>query len=137
MSPKVPPRDQIDAWLAQAERDLEIAAGNLNIGFADACALYSQQAAEKFLKALYMLKERAEAPKTHEIVGLAAQLGVPEDVADGLDLVEKDALAPLYPDVMVKIGPPEYNAAVGQARLATARGVAAWVRSQTGERHTD
>lgn len=133
MSPKVPPRDQIDAWLAQAERDLEIAAGNLEMGFADACAMYSQQAAEKFLKALYMLKERAEAPRTHGILGLARRLGAPEEVAEGLDLLEQDYMAVRYPDAAMSMDAHGYDDAVGRSRLDMARRVRAWVLMEMGE----
>lgn len=130
MSPKVPPRDQIDAWLARAERDLEIAEANLEMGFADACAMYSQQAAEKFLKALYMLEERAEAPRTHNIVLLARQLGAAPELADSLHDLEQDYMRTRYPDVAAMAGAAEHDAAAGAERLAQARRVREWVMEQ-------
>lgn len=131
--PPVPPREQIEAWLAQGARDLEVAEALFGQGFHDACALYSQQSVEKYLKAFYMATKKREAPKTHNVLALARELGASDEVSEGLELLEDDYMTVRYPDVAIARGSPEYGEVIGQSRLAMAKRIEQWVQEQIGE----
>jgi len=86
-------------WLQTAERDLERAKRSLEVDDRAASTFWSQQAAEKALKAL-LLAIKGWFPKTHSLRRLLEELG--------LDLGEVDELAELtayyyisrYPDAL-------------------------------------
>ena len=59
-------RDDAERWLAEAEADVATAAVLLTSGRYNPCAFYSQQAAEKALKALIYLINAA--PRRHTSV---------------------------------------------------------------------
>lgn len=66
----------IREWIAKAEGDLLAAAHTLKLGQRcpiDVVCFHSQQCAEKYLKALLVLR-RIEFPKTHDLEALAARL---------------------------------------------------------------
>jgi len=60
-------KTEVKNWLEQAEHDIEVAEYNLKGNMLDAAAFYSQQAAEKALKSLYILKLN-ELWKVHDLV---------------------------------------------------------------------
>jgi len=63
----------------QAQEDLDTADKLLNVGKYYASVFFSEQAAEKALKVLY-LEKRRRITFTHDLVELAEELGAPEDV---------------------------------------------------------
>lgn len=126
MTPKPPP-DQVEAWLARASRDLEIAQSNFATGYYDACAFYCQQSAEKHLKALYMQRQGSEAPRTHSVVLLAQRVGADESLCDELHDLETDYMAVRYPDVALGTGAGDFDEDIAQDRLARATKVRDWV----------
>ena len=60
-------------WMRKAEKDLRTAKVNLDNKEYEAAAFFSHQAAEKALKALYIVKF-GRLWKTHDLVGLLAEL---------------------------------------------------------------
>lgn len=93
------PEEQAKLWFAQGEYELDfarIAYENENNEWAAAIA---QQAAEKFLKALYIARFQTTPPRTHDLGMLAVALGAPEELtAIGRPLTE-DYMRARYPDV--------------------------------------
>lgn len=71
---------EIKDWLRKAEKEMNTARANLEIGEYDAAAFYSHQAAEKALKALFILKFH-RLWKTHDLVALSEKLGAPEEIS--------------------------------------------------------
>ena len=124
-----PSPEQIKAWTDRADKDLRIAKGNLEMGFYDACAVYCEQAVEKYLKALYMATEKREPPKTHHVVTLATDLGMSETEALPLHKLELDYMAARYPDVPLALA-DEYNAANATERMGIAERAIAWVKER-------
>ena len=95
-----------------------------------AASWFGQQATEKGLKALYVERNAALAPRTHDLSFLGHQLTVPAPIQTDLD-----ALTPIfdltrYPDAMGQ-APVDLVGANDAARhLATARRVLAWIDNQ-------
>jgi HEPN domain-containing protein len=77
--------EEVRFWLKKGERDLDSARFNLEGKRYDVAAFLSQQAAEKALKALYILKHK-ELWKIHDLVKLGEKLSAPNDI---LALCEK------------------------------------------------
>jgi HEPN domain-containing protein len=102
------------------------------MGFYDACAVFCQQAVEKYLKALYMAAMEQEAPRTHQLVSLATRLGLPEATVASLHLLESDYMGARYPDVGVSLG-QDYTAEAARERLEVADVALAWVRTRLAE----
>ncbi len=63
-------RGFVEGWILRAEDDLAVARLLLQEGerFAFAVAFHSQQAVEKFLKAM-LVEDQTDFPKTHDITG--------------------------------------------------------------------
>ena len=101
-------QDLVKQWLKKAEKDLGLARDLVaeNKPYLEAVGFHSQQAAEKFLKAL-LVHHQIEFPKTHnlgEILDLVAS--VDQNLADSLR--EATALNPYaiqvrYPDDYIGI----------------------------------
>lgn len=77
---------EIGKWVEKAEKDLNTAKANLEIKEYEAASFFSHQAAEKALKALYILKFK-KLWKTHDLVGILVEikgkkslLGICEDL---------------------------------------------------------
>ena len=71
----------IKEWIEQAEEDLGTAEYNLKGERYNATVFYSQQAAEKLLKASY-IKKFGKLLKIHDVALLAHTLGAPENIID-------------------------------------------------------
>ena len=132
MSP-APTREQIGLWLAQGARDLEIAESNHAQGFHDACAFYCEQAVEMYLKALYMAREKVEAPKTHRLVWFARELALDEEFLSGLHDLERDYMVTRYPDVGVTVDGRQYATETAVERLDWARRIRDWAAARMPE----
>jgi HEPN domain-containing protein len=95
------PREEIDAWLAKARQDLEVA--RLVLPHASLAALggfHCQQAVEKCLKAC-LAAAGEPVPKVHDLVALAASArhALPDLSIEeaGLSQLSVYAVAPRYP----------------------------------------
>jgi HEPN domain-containing protein len=64
----------INKWINKAEKDLMAAKMNFQQGLYEVASFLSHQAAEKALKALYILKFK-RLWKTHDLVGILIKLG--------------------------------------------------------------
>ena len=77
----------VAGWLHEADADLDLAEHLLaeGSGFLNAIAFHSQQAAEKYLKAM-LTSRQIEFPKTHELARLLKLIATVEaKLADALD----------------------------------------------------
>ena len=77
----------VAGWLHEAHADLDLAEHLLSegTGFLNAIAFHSQQAAEKYLKAI-LTSRQIEFPKTHELARLLKLIAtVDAKLADALD----------------------------------------------------
>jgi len=114
-------REQALWWLSVAERDLERAKRSLEEGDRGAATFWSQQAAEKALKAV-LLATRGDFPKTHSIRRLFQELGSSlglseEELEEAYELTQFYYL-PRYPDIVE--GVPDEAISERTARRAVA-----------------
>jgi HEPN domain-containing protein len=108
-------------WLEKAGKDIRTAEVNLKQGIYDASAFFSQQAAEKALKALY-IKKKAELWRTHDLGALAKKLGAEKKMTAVCDSLTEHYIATRYP-TEAKYGKPDAEEALSQSRE-----VVEWVR---------
>lgn len=114
-------REQALWWLGVAERDLERAKRSLEEGDKGAATFWSQQAAEKALKAV-LLATKGDFPKTHSIRRLFQELGSnlglsDEELEEAYELTQFYYL-PRYPDIVE--GVPDEAISERTARRAVA-----------------
>lgn len=91
-------REEVSNWLKKAKRDLEIAEYNLKGGMLEAAAFYSQQAAEKALKAVHIY-EFNKLLRTHDLVKLSKEVKAPERMIELSAKIIPAYTVTRYPDV--------------------------------------
>lgn len=91
-------KKEVKNWLEQAEHDIEVAEYNLNGNMLDAAAFYSQQAVEKALKSLYILKFE-ELWKVHDLVRIAKRIQAPTKIVELCAKITPAYSTARYPDV--------------------------------------
>ncbi|MEM2865870.1 MAG: HEPN domain-containing protein [Candidatus Hadarchaeales archaeon] len=96
-------RKEVYYWMEQAKADFKSAVDLLKSKNFYASVFFSNQSAEKSLKALY-LKEKKKSVRTHNLVFLARELKAPEDIVNHCAELTPDYLTTRYPDAAT--GPP-------------------------------
>lgn len=89
----------------------------------------SQQAAEKSLKALCLLKLK-EFPKGHSIIYLAQKLKAPKEMLSGIRDLNPEYLSTRYPDMAAGVPAELYDEQIANRHLKTAERVVKWVKKQ-------
>lgn len=112
-----------DAWIRKAEKELRSAEINLQQGLYDVSAFLSHQAAEKSLKAVYILKFK-RLWKTHDLVGLAAKVGGRSEIMEGCEGLNVHYIETRYPTEV------RYTKSVAEDALENAKAVMAWVKKE-------
>ena len=131
--PPEPSVELIELWVSKARRNLEMAEGAVSLGHWESCVFWCEQAVEVYLKALFLATRRRTPPRTHHVVDLGAELGLPADLREDLVLAEEDYMAVRYPDAWLSVGEPEYDGEVAGERLSYAKRLAKWVEERTCE----
>jgi len=119
-------REEVKNWWKQALSDLKNAKLNVKVGACDVAAFLSHQAAEKALKALFILKKH-RLWKTHDLVGLASRMDAPEDILKVCDELNPHYIATRYP---VEV---EYNEEIAKTTLKKAKKVLEWAEKSIGK----
>ena len=115
-------------WWEQAKDDLEKAAILLENKKYDGAAFFSQQAAEKALKALYLKKFNA-IRKVHDLVFLSKKLNLPKDVIEKCDMLSKIYTETRYPAYDI-IPAKSFTKSDGEELLNIASEVIGWIREK-------
>ncbi len=124
--------EQVQVWMKQGDDELEKARILFEHDKYDGAAVFAQQAAEKFLKALYIARFQAMPPRTHDIQMLAMALGAPSElVAVGRPLTE-DYFRARYPDLAGAAPYEVFDANTANERIQQAEKIREWVREQLG-----
>jgi HEPN domain-containing protein/predicted nucleotidyltransferase len=122
--------ERVQAWMKQGERELDRARRLFAQDDYDGAAVFAQQAAEKFLKALYIARFQAMPPRTHDIQMLAMALGAPSElVAVGRPLTE-DYFRARYPDLAGAAPYEIFDANIASERIQQAEQIRDWVKEQ-------
>ena len=123
-------KESVRLW-EQAQEDLDTANKLLAIGKYYASVFFSEQAAEKALKVVYLEKKR-RAVFTHDLVELAEELGAPENVFHAAAELSPDYLTTRYPDAANAVPAKLYDAASARMHLELSQEVLKWVKRELG-----
>lgn len=117
-------KEETTEWLAKAEEDFKTAEFNLKGKKLPAAAFYSQQSAEKALKAL-QIELLGNFKKTHDLVILGESVNAPEDILNTCKELTPFYIITRYPDSKEIYGKHEVTEAINYAKE-----VFEWVKSQ-------
>lgn len=125
--------EQVQMWLRQGERELDRARRLFAQDDFDGAAVFAQQVAEKFLKALYIARFQTLPPRTYDLQCLAMALGAPADLAAIGKPLTEDYFRARYPDLAGAAPYEVFNANIAQERIQQAEQIRNWVRQQLGQ----
>jgi len=123
-------RESARLW-EQAREDLDTADKLLSVEKYYASVFFSEQAAEKALKVMYLEIKRRVA-FTHDLTDLAEELGAPENVSHAAAELSPDYLTTRYPDAANAVPAKLYDAASAEMHLGLSREVLQWVKAELG-----
>ena len=93
-------KQEAENWWRSARSDLETARYNLDGERLSAAAFYAQQATEKALKSLQIVRLR-KFQKTHDLVLLAKSVDAPREIMELCEIIGPFYTVTRYPDVRV------------------------------------
>ncbi len=123
-------RTEVHDWLEQAHADLKTARDNLSLKNYYASVVFSQQSAEKALKALYFFSEKKVPPKIHDLVKLAMELNAPEEVLASADNLTGTYLSSRYPGAAPEIPARYYTQVKAETHLQEAEVILKWAEKK-------
>ena len=123
-------RTEIKNWWEQGKRDLVSAENSLKSKDYYLCAFMCQQAVEKGLKALLMLKTRERTFLTHSLIELGKRAKIPNNLLDHLRRLAPEYTISRYPDVTETLPYENYNLEIAQDRLKRAKEAFKWLDIQ-------
>ena len=126
-------RKEVMDWLNSAEDDLETAEVLFRQDIFYACAFYCQQSSEKALKALFIHKFR-KGTQLHNLIGLAKELGVPQEILSSTKRLNPHYVQTRYPDVANAIPKDAYDAEIAQELIEEAKKVFEWAEKQIAKK---
>jgi HEPN domain-containing protein len=122
--------EEVHKWIKQAEHDLQMAQNIIDDGGYDICAFLCQQAAEKYLKALFIIEKKKAPPRIHYLDELGKALGTPDNVLQLLKELSADYMVTRYPDATTMAPCEEYSLEDAEKRLQSAKTVIGWVKAK-------
>ena len=120
-------REEAKLWLGQADEDFITAKKNIEIKRFYASVFFSQQAAEKALKGLYLEKKR-EPYLRHNLVEMADILGAPEEVKRACRFLNPQYAVSRYPDAAGGLPADAYDKFLAEKIMESAKKVINWVK---------
>ena len=91
-------REEIKLWFETAKKMYEAARKNFENKLYFVSAFYIHQSIEFSLKALWIKKKKEYPPKTHNIIFLAKELGLPEKLLNHCREINREYTVSRYPD---------------------------------------
>ena len=122
-------REEARNLITQAEIDLASAGTCMQTRLWYVAAFLAQQAAEKYLEALAMVKLR-ERIFTHDIVELGERLGAPEDVLTHVREIGFDYRATRYPQAANGIPAHQYDERIAGKHIEQAKKAVEWAKGE-------
>ncbi|MBI2666259.1 HEPN domain-containing protein [Candidatus Woesearchaeota archaeon] len=116
-------------WWKQAVEDLETAKVDLKNKKYYACSFWSQQAAEKALKALY-LHTHKEPALGHSLIYFAKDAKAPREIFDACALLNPEYAVSRYPDAASGVPAEVHTESTSSTHLRKAVEVIAWVKQK-------
>lgn len=119
-------RQETRNWLDQSKEDLSTAEANLQIKKYYAAAFFSQQCAEKALKALALETTRT-LPRMHDVIRIGVAVNAPGAVQSSLVELNEDYTVARYPDAANGVPARAYDFAKADRKVLAAKRVLEWV----------
>jgi len=123
-------RPEATLWLKLSDTDLRTAGRLLDIGIHYASVFFAQQSAEKALKALWIVKKAELAPRTHNLVMLARELGGDESLVEAAAELAPEYVLTRYVTPEVALPDELYSEESARLHFAAAQAIRDWVASQ-------
>ena len=120
----------VKEWLDQAKADMKTAKDNITLKNYYASVMFSQQAAEKGLKALYIARKQRLPPKTHDLVELCSLTKSSETITRTAGRLTIVYLPSHYPGVAPVIPVKFYGLEKAETHLAEAQEILTWAQKQ-------
>ncbi len=117
----------MQAFWSQARADVATAVTLLDAGVYYASVFFSQQSAEKALKAVALEKEHKN-PKGHHLIQIANSVGAPIEVMNAAAELNAEFLATRNPDVVDGVPAQMYDQESARVHLKAAQTILNWVR---------
>lgn len=122
-------RREIDHWWLQAKADERTAKNSLASEDYYAAVFWCQQAAEKALKAVCLVKFK-KTPPGHSIVHLAHEAKAPAALLTGIRDLNPEYVITRYPDAAEGVPAELYDRTIAERHLKTVAEVMAWAGPQ-------
>lgn len=124
-------RQETNLWLRQAREDLITAQVNFKGDRFYAASIFSQQAAEKALKALILEQTGATPPRTHDLIALGRRIEAPLEIVRALEQLNPAYAVSRYPDVLTDTIPADFiNKDLAKSHTADAEVILRWARQK-------
>ncbi|MHB0997983.1 MAG: HEPN domain-containing protein [Armatimonadota bacterium] len=121
-------RKQAQAFWAQARADYATALTLLDAGVYYASVFFSQQVAEKALKAA-SVKKNHKLPKGHHLIQMANGLDAPIEVMNAAAELNSEFLSSRNPDASEGVPAQLYDQESARVHLRAAEAIMEWVKS--------
>lgn len=123
-------REEVQEWLEQALADLDKARVLFKTNKYDGVVVFAQQAAEKALKALYILHSEKIPPKIHDLVELCAKVKAPQKVILIAESLSGTYFFSRYPGAAPLIPVKFYTLEKAKKHLEEAEVILQWVQEK-------
>lgn len=123
-------RKEVEDLLRQARRGLENAEKIVATEAYEVSAFLCHQGVEKYLKALWILRNRRRPPPTHNLKDLGEGLGAPGNLMSRLRFLNPDYTVSRYPDAANGVPYEMYDEPTARQKIEAAREIASWAESQ-------
>ena len=99
----------------------------------DGTAFYCQQAVEKVLKALILLKTKEKKTEGHSLIYLGKTAELPHNFFSGLKKLSPQYFISRYPDITESLPYENYDSEIAKEQLERARRIFKWLNTQMKE----
>ncbi|HLC80635.1 MAG TPA: HEPN domain-containing protein [Candidatus Nanoarchaeia archaeon] len=122
--------ETVKDWIDQAKADLKTATDSLTAGNYYASAFFSQQSAEKSLKAVYIHLKNALPPKIHDLVSLGGMIDAPNNLLLLSEKLTATYIFSRYPGAAPKIPVKFYTKEKAEIHLKEAEAIVQWAKKK-------
>jgi len=119
---------QVQDWLEQAKADLKTAKDMITTENYYAAVSFSQQAAEKALKSVYISIKKKSPPKVHDLAELARMVNAPTNILPPSEKLSVTYLTSRYPGTAPEIPARFYTKEKAEVHLREAEAILEWVK---------
>jgi len=127
-------RKEAKQLIEQAQYELKVARDNLPIGNYATVAFNCQQAVEKLLKAVFIIKKKEEAPKTHSLRELLFSLSIKDEKITKKCLrLSPHYFQARYPDAVDEVPFRLYTKEIAEDILANTKEIFDYFSGETDE----